>query len=93
MYEIVLAHAAKKSLKRLKKSGRFNKEMLDELIKQLAFGKALSASYKDHQLRGDLSIYRECHLGFDILVQYKKNELSKVITISEIGSHDKLFGK
>ena len=52
----------------------------------------LPVSYRDHQLHGELSIYREFHLVDDLLVQYKRNEALRVITIAKIGTHSELFG-
>ena len=58
----------------------------------LRSGGILPDSFRDHQLKGELSIYRELHLGYDLLVQYRRNEEKQIITIAKIGTHTELFG-
>jgi mRNA interferase YafQ len=92
MYEIVFMRGANRSLKKLKRSGSFKHKTLRKLLLDLADGGPLASRYKDHQLKGDLSDYRECHLGFDLLVQYRRDDELKIVAIADIGTHSELFG-
>jgi mRNA interferase YafQ len=92
MYGIVVTSRAKKSIKKRNRSGVFDGKALTNLLTLLESDTVLPAHYKDHQLKGSLHEYRECHLAFDLLVRYKRNEQLKTVTISEIGTHDELFG-
>ena len=50
-----------KDLKKAQRRG-YNLELLKEVIKILAEGQSLPKQYKDHQLSGNLSKCRECHI-------------------------------
>ncbi|MBI4065685.1 type II toxin-antitoxin system mRNA interferase toxin, RelE/StbE family [Candidatus Kaiserbacteria bacterium] len=53
----------------------------------------LPEQYKDHQLHGDLAHFRECHIGFNQLLLYERDEALGIIVISKIGTHAELFGE
>jgi len=93
MYEIAYAQSARKALKRYRRGGSFPEEVFKELLALFVFGKSLPISFKDHQLQGNLSDRRECRLGFNLLVVYKRNEEVGVITITGVGTHPELFGE
>jgi mRNA interferase YafQ len=93
MYEIRYAQGARKSLKRRRRSGSFPGGIFEELLELFIRGKPLPHYFQDHSLQGEFMGYRECHLGFNLLVIYKRNEERKVITISEVGTHPELFGE
>ena len=59
-------------------------------ISILADGKSLPPEYKDHQLKGELSKYREFHIGGDLLVIYAVED--DIIYLLRIGTHSELFG-
>ena len=46
--------------------------------------------YCDHELKGNLKDYRECHIKPDLLLIYEPND--KVIQLVRIGSHSELYG-
>jgi mRNA interferase YafQ len=92
MYEIAYAQSARKALKRYRRSGSFPEATFKELLALLMFDRSLPTSFKDHTLQGSLSDKRECHIGFNLLVVYKRNEVLKVVTISGVGTHQELFG-
>lgn len=92
MYALNYTPRMRRKLRKLARSGAFDAEKFRELQKLLQSGKPLPHTYKDHQLQGALQESRECHLSFDVLVQYKRNESLKLITIENIGSHPDLFG-
>jgi len=90
MYLISRTNDFEKSYKKIQKSGRLKrqaKENLTEAIDILAQGKKLPPGYKDHQLRGELGPYRECHIKGDLLLVYqiRKNEL--LLILVDIGTH------
>ncbi len=93
MYGIVVASRANKALRRHARSGIFPVEKFGIAMHHLRSGEPIPLSYQDHTLKGALSGYREFHLAADLLVQYKRNEKNRVITISKIGSHTELFGE
>lgn len=92
MYELNYTPRMRRKLRKLARSGSFDTEKFRELQKFLRSGKSLPHMFKDHQLQGALQESRECHLSFDVLVQYKRNEALKYMTIENIGSHPDLFG-
>lgn len=93
MYKIKYSRKFKKSLKKLNRSGFFDKGELIEVIDLLASGANLTVTHKDHELKGDLSCFRECHVQTDILLIYQINIEDKILLLVDIGSHSKLFGK
>lgn len=92
MYQIEFSHRAKKALKKLKRSGSFDINVLSIALSVLTKGDSLSTRYKDHALQGRLVGLREFHLGFDLLVKYERDESLRLITILDIGTHPDLFG-
>jgi mRNA interferase YafQ len=62
-----------------------------DAISILASGKELPAQYKDHQLKGKLSKFREFHIGGDLLVMYAIED--DIIYLLRIGTHSELFGE
>lgn len=91
MYELRFSRLAKKSLKKLSRSGSFDARAFEELLEYFIAGGKLPSRYKDHQLQGNLSAFRECHLGFDLLVMYEKDEAQGMVILVDIGTHDSLF--
>jgi mRNA interferase YafQ len=92
-YRVKLAHKAEKAIKKLKHSGTFNLAVLNTALKCLEQGKSLPERFKDHQLHGEFAQVRECHLGFNLLLLYKRNDETQIITIANIGTHPELFGE
>ena len=92
MYSLVFAAKAKRSLRKYKKSGIFPQEKFETALALLCKGKSLPSSYDDHALRGELASFREFHLGYDLLVKYRRRDELQVINIIAIGTHSELFG-
>jgi mRNA interferase YafQ len=93
MYLISRTKGFEKSYKKIKKSGRLKrqaKESLTEAIDTLAEGKKLPAEYKDHQLRGELEQYRECHIKGDLLLVYQIRKKELLLILVDIGTHSYL---
>lgn len=81
----------KKSLKKLLKSGNFDIQEVELVVKMLQEDKVLPVSFRDHQLSGVLKDFRECHIRPDLLLMYQKVDERLVLILINIGSHAKLF--
>lgn len=92
MYAIVLSTRAKKMLRKYRKSGSFPHGKFKIALAYLRSGEILPPAFLDHQLKGLLAIFRELHLAGDMLVQYKRNDALRVVTIIKIGTHAEVFG-
>lgn len=57
----------------------------------LANDKPLEPRQRDHDLSGNWSGYRECHIKPDLLLIYRKPE-SETLLLARLGSHSQLFG-
>lgn len=62
------------------------------MITALASGAGMPQKYRDHQLKGVLSEYRECHVQGDLLVMYKIIDTEVVLVLVNVGTHNDLFG-
>ena len=63
---------------------------IDQLVRDIP----LPASWKDHQLKGNLKRYRECHIGGtgDWLLVYEKRETDMILYLFGTGTHADLLG-
>ena len=66
MYNIRPTTKFQKDLKRVKKRG-FDISLLTDIIKKLAAGEPLPEKNREHQLSGDYTGCRECHITPDWL--------------------------
>jgi mRNA interferase YafQ len=64
---------------------------LKPIIDALVLDQQLAASYRDHNLTGEWTGCRECHIKPDLLLIYKKVGDNKLI-LARLGSHSELFG-
>ena len=80
----------RKSLKKISRSGSFDKMRLEKIINALSREEKLDRDCQDHALTADMSGYRECHLEFNLLLIYKVEDNNLVLV--NIGSHPELFG-
>ena len=90
MYRIRWTASFKQDYKLAKKRGQ-HMERLDAVIDRLAKGETLPPEYRDHDLRGDYTGYRECHVESDWLLVYKIARNILVLTLYRTGSHSDLF--
>ena len=65
--------------------------LLDEVIRILANGDALSSQYNDHSLSGNWKGFRECHIAPDWLLIYSIEDNNLVLVLSRTGTHSDLF--
>ena len=91
-YSIERTTQFKKDFKLAEKQGLDMTE-LEAVITMLANGIVLPAKYRDHELRGNYSGHRECHIEPDWLLIYKITESVLVLSLVRTGSHSKLFNK
>jgi len=94
MYRIKPSSKYKKSIRKIKHSGKFDasdENELNGIINILASGKMLNQKYQDHALNGDMSEYRECHIKNNLLLIYYINNNELVLILVNIGSHSELF--
>jgi len=89
-YEVKLTNKFRKDYKLMGKRG-FNITLLDDVIILLASGKSLPDTYHDHELKGDFSGHRECHIQPDWLLVYRIEKDVLVLTLIRTGYHSDLF--
>jgi len=92
-YHVVRTARFKKNYKLIKKQGK-DLSILAWGINQLAQDIPLPANWKDHQLKGNLKQYRECHIGGagDWLLMYEKRNNVMILYLIGTGSHVELLG-
>lgn len=84
-------------MKKIETSRTYEKEMrkfglsaqLIDVLSHLIHDKPLPDKYCDHQLKGNMQRFRECHVKPDLLLVYEKFD-SKVILV-RLNSHSELF--
>jgi mRNA interferase YafQ len=92
-YTIKLTATVRRALRKYSRSGAFDRAKFDMAIHHLEHGELLPTQLHDHKLQGEMTGFRECHLGFDLLLIHKKNEEARMITLTELGTHQELFGE
>jgi mRNA interferase YafQ len=68
-------------------------EELSKIIKALLAGSVLDAKYKDHNLKGNLKIFRECHIKPDWLLVYKIDLDANTLNLARLGTHNQIFNQ
>ena len=90
MYFVKENKKFRKSFKKYFRSGRINREDVQNVVETLVSGEKL-VGYKDHELKGDFQGIRECHIESDLLLLYQINEEEKIVILVNMGSHSDLF--
>ena len=80
----------KKDYKKINKQNK-NINKLRAIIDKLTSGKKLEPKYKDHQLTGNWSGHRDCHIEADWILIYSTSD--EDLNLERIGSHSELFKK
>lgn len=88
--EIKFSTQFKKDIKLLSKQHK-NLDQLFNVIEKLANLESLEAKYKDHNLSGNYSGCRECHIEPDFLLIYEIYDDVMVLMLVRAGSHSNLF--
>lgn len=91
MYRIVLLKKYQKSLKKIQRSGKISIEVIEKVVEIIASGNDLPSKYRDHQLKGELYEYRECHIQNDLLLVYQIKQSLLILVLVDIGSHSYIF--
>lgn len=89
-YKIVMSSRFTKDLKLLARRG-YDLNKIKFVISELANGNKLDSKYKDHQLTGDYSGKRECHILPDWLLIYEIKNDELLLYLVRTGSHSDLF--
>jgi len=92
MFEIVYTNKMKRDVKLMRKRGK-DISKLTTALSQLASGKPMPPNYRDHQLDGNLSDFRECHIEGNWLLIYQIFEDKLIVSASGTGTHSDLFGE
>jgi len=79
-----------RDLKRLEKK-KADKSKLLKVIDDLANNKILAPNHKDHQLKGRLKAFRECHIEDNWLLMYKKDKNKLILVLVRTGTHDDIL--
>lgn len=90
MLAIVTSTQFRKDVKLAKKRGRDLKK-LQVILEQLANEQPLPARCRDHQLGGNWTHYRECHIEPDWLLIYRIDTEKQELLLARIGAHSDLF--
>lgn len=90
MYTLVFTNQMKRDLKLMKKRGK-DMSKLQTVLDLLLSGEDLPVKYKDHQLKGEMKDFRECHIEPDWLLIYQKEDKEFILFATATGSHADLF--
>ena len=91
-YTVKFTTQFKKDYKTAVKRG-YGIELLEKIISKLANGETLDEKHRDHNLTGNWSGFRECHIIPDWLLIYKVDHGVLVLTLTRTGTHSDLFEK
>lgn len=85
--------AFKRDYKRIKATPKHKDvdALLMSVLGLLLTDQALPDKHRDHDLTGDWSGYRECHIKPDLLLIYRKPDADN-LRLARLGSHSDLFG-
>ena len=90
MLRIVASKRFKKDLKLASKRG-LNLDLLRQVVDTLAAEEPLGRQYRDHELIGDYTGFRECHIQADWLLIYRVEAQELELFLFRTGSHSDLF--
>lgn len=90
MYTLVFTTRMKRDLKLMKKRGK-DISKLEDVLEILLSGEDLPPVYKDHQLKGEMREFRECHIEPDWLLVYRKEDSELILYATATGTHADLF--
>ncbi|MBP5427045.1 MAG: type II toxin-antitoxin system YafQ family toxin [Clostridiales bacterium] len=91
MYKIVFTKKMRRDVKLAKKRGK-DITKLAKVLDMIAQKVDLPIKYKDHQLNGELSDFRECHIEPDWLLVYQYLDDILVVVATATVTHADLFG-
>jgi len=91
MYHKYYTKRFQKSLKKIIRSGKIEREEVEFVVNILASGRKLTSEYQDHLLHGRFNGFRECHIKSDLLLIYYIKNQELVLVLFDIGTHSELF--
>ena len=89
-YEVRFTSQFKRDIKLAQKQGK-DIDKLFAVVDVLAKGETLAPKYRDHDLSGDYSGCRECHIEPDWLLIYEIDHGLLILVLNRVGSHSDLF--
>ena len=92
MLKVQYTSRFKKDYKLIKKR-KYNIQKLKDVITVLCNCESLPQKFKDHELSGRYSGFRECHIEPDWLLIYKISDDTLILTLTRTGTHSDLFQK
>jgi mRNA interferase YafQ len=87
--KIVETSKFKSDLRKISKSGRYDIDDLVFVIQKLCDDVTLPPRFHDHELSGNWSHFRECHIKPDWLLIYKLEP--EILRLIRTGPHNELF--
>jgi len=86
-----LVSQSKQFKKDIKKRALSENELdtLKRAVRIIVAGERLPQEMRDHDLIGNYKGFRECHLGGDLLLIYKRTK--DEVRLARVGSHSELF--
>ena len=90
---LVFPSANYKRTRKLAKKRGLDMDLLDWGIDQLAQDILLPQNWQDHQLKGNMKRFRECHIGGagDWLLVYEKQDTNMILYLLGTGAHTDLL--
>jgi len=89
MLSISYSNQFKKDFKKVRNVSLPDLKIIFDVISTLEKESVLNKHYKDHELSGNWSKFRECHIKPDLLLIYKI--YSGELQLAILGSHSDLF--
>ena len=84
-------HASfRKDYKRIVKRG-YDVKLLEDIVNKLANGEQLPEKNRDHNLSGEYSGCKECHITPDWLLMYEIDNGELILYLTRTGTHSDLF--
>ena len=90
MLKIKYHTSFKKDYKKIVKRG-YNIKLMEDIIRKLANGEPLPEKHQDHNLSGNYSSCRECHITPDWLLIYEIDNGELILYLTRTGTHRDLF--
>lgn len=90
MLKIKYHTSFKKDYKKVVKRG-YNIKLMEDIIRRLANGEPLPEKHQDHNLSGNYSGCRECHITPDWLLIYEIDNGELILYLTRTGTHSDLF--
>lgn len=90
MLKIKYTAKFKKDYKKIIKRG-YDEKAFEEVVTILASGDELPEKHRDHNLQGNYSGFRECHITPDWLLIYRIENDVLILTLARTGTHSDLF--